>query len=111
MAAKNQIAAPKPPVAAAQVTERIKLFWAGLRPQQRIYLGVGLAVTLGVAAFFVKMIATPTYKPLMTGLEPADAQAITVQLTAKKIPYVIGPDGTSINVPADQVGWKSHRTI
>jgi flagellar M-ring protein FliF len=103
MAAKNQIAAPKPPVAAAQVTERIKLFWAGLRPQQRIYLGVGLAVTLGVAAFFVKMIATPTYKPLMTGLEPADAQAITAQLTAKKLPYVIGPDGTSINVPADQV--------
>jgi flagellar M-ring protein FliF len=103
MAAKNQIAAPKQAAGAGQVMERVKLFWAGLRPQQRIYLGVGLGVTLAVAAFFVHMIATPTYKPLMTGLEPADAQAMTAELAAKKIPYVVGPDGTSINVPADQV--------
>jgi len=39
----------------------------------------------------------------MSGLEAADAQAITAQLAAKKIPYVVGPDGTSISVPADQV--------
>jgi flagellar M-ring protein FliF len=39
----------------------------------------------------------------MSGLEPADAQAITTELAAKKIPYLIGPDGTSITVPADQV--------
>jgi flagellar M-ring protein FliF len=64
---------------------------------------LGLAITLGVAAFFVKMISTPVYKPLMSGLEPADAQAITAQLTAKKIPYLVSPDGTSITVPADQV--------
>ena len=83
--------------------ERVKLFWAGRSPQQRIYLGLGLAITLGVAAFFVKMISTPEYKPLMSGLEPADAQAITAQLAAKKIPYLVGPDGTSITVPADQV--------
>ena len=83
--------------------DRVKLFWAGRSPQQRVYLGLGLAITLGVAAFFVKMMATPEYKPLMSGLEPADAQAITAQLAAKKIPYLVGPDGTSITVPADQV--------
>jgi len=27
----------------------------------------------------------------------------TTELAAKKIPYLIGPDGTSITVPADQV--------
>jgi flagellar M-ring protein FliF len=81
----------------------VKLFWAGRSTQQRVYLGLGLAITLGVAAFFVKMISTPVYKPLMSGLEPADAQAITAQLTAKKIPYLVSPDGTSITVPADQV--------
>ena len=32
--------------------DRVKLFWAGRNTQQRIYLGVGLAITLGVAAFF-----------------------------------------------------------
>ena len=83
--------------------DRVKLFWVGRSTQQRVYLGVGLAITLGVAAFFVKMISTPEYKPLMSGLEPADAQVITAQLTAKKIPYLVGPDGTSITVPADQV--------
>jgi len=51
----------------------------------------------------VNLMATPDYKPLMTGLEAADAQTISAQLAAKKIPYIVSPDGTSISVPADQV--------
>src|SRR3984885_1670163 len=103
MAAKNQIAVTKQATGADRAMDRVKLFWAGRSTQQRVYLGLGLAITLGVAAFFVKMISTPVYKPLMSGLEPADTQAITTQLTAKKIPYLVSPDGTSITVPADQV--------
>jgi flagellar M-ring protein FliF len=103
MAAKNPTAAPKPAPGANQTLDKMKAFWKGLRPQQQFFLGVGLALTLGVAGFFAKMIATPDYKPLLKGLEPADAQAITAQLDAKKISYKIGPDGTSISVPADQV--------
>jgi flagellar M-ring protein FliF len=102
MAAKTQIAVPQK-AAGAGAMVRVKSFWASRNQQQRIYLAVGLAVTLGVAAFFFKMLATPVYKPLMTGLEPGDAQQIASQLTAKKIPYQIGADGTSITVPADQV--------
>ena len=83
--------------------DRVKLFWAGRSTQQRVYLGAGLAITLAVVVFFAKMLATPVYKPLMSGLEPADAQAITAQLAAKKIPYLVSPDGASITVPADQV--------
>ncbi len=103
MAGKNQIATTKQPAGPGQVIERAKAYWAGLRPQQRIYLGAGLAVTLAVAAFFVNMIVTPDYKSLMTGLEPADAQAISAQLAAKKIPYKLSPDGGSITVPAAQL--------
>ena len=103
MAAKTQTAIVKQAATGGNPIERVKLFWAGRNTQQRVYLGAGLALTLGVAAFFVKMISTPEYKPLMSGLEPADAQAITTELAAKKIPYLIGPDGTSITVPADQV--------
>ena len=83
--------------------DRVKLFWAGRSPQQRVYLGVGLAITLGVAAFFVKMISTPVYKPLMSGLEPADAQAVTAQLAAKKYPILSVPTALRSTVPADQV--------
>jgi flagellar M-ring protein FliF len=103
MAAKNPIAVTKQTASGGAAIDRVKLFWAGRSSQQRVYLGLGLAATLGVAAFFVKMMATPEYKPLMSGLEPADAQAITAELAAKKIPYLVGPDGTTITVPADQV--------
>lgn len=103
MAAKNQIAVKKQALSVKEVVERAKTFWGGLRPQQQIYMGIGAAVTLAVLAFFVRMLAAPDYKPLMKGLEPADAQAITAQLAAKKIPYKVSPDGTSIEVPANQV--------
>ena len=103
MASKNPIAVTKQSPGASQMMDRGKIFWAGLRPKQRVYFGVGLAVTIMVAALFVKLIATPNYKPLMSGLETADAQAITAQLAAKKIPYLVSPDGTSVSVPSDQV--------
>jgi flagellar M-ring protein FliF len=103
MAVKNQIAATKRAANAGQVMERIKLYWAGLPSKQKIYLGVGLGITLAVGAFFVKMIITPDYKTLMTGLEAADVQTLSAQLAAKKIPYVVGPDGTSISVPKDKL--------
>jgi len=103
MASNTKTAVIKQPAGAGPVMDRAKLFWGGLGKRQRVYLGAGLAITAAVVVFFVKMIATPDYKPLMTGLEAADAQAISAQLVAKKIPYILSPDGTSISVPADQV--------
>jgi flagellar M-ring protein FliF len=103
MAGNNQIAVPKQGASTSQTLDRVKLYWAGLRPKQRTYLVAGLAVTLAVAAFFVKMIATPDYKTLMTGLGEGDAQTISAQLAAKKIPYIVSPDGTSISVPKDKL--------
>src|ERR1700761_2641061 len=102
MAAKTQIAVPKQANSPSAI-ERVKSFWAGRNKQQRLYLAVGLAATFAVAAFFFKMIAGPNYKPLMTGLEPGDAQQIASQLAAKKIPFQITPDATSLKVPADDV--------
>jgi flagellar M-ring protein FliF len=103
MAGKNQLVATKQAVGAGQVMERAMLYWQGLHPQQRVYFGIGLAVTVAAVVFFVKMIATPDYKPLMTGMEAADAQSVGAQLAAKKIPYIVSADGTSVSVPADQI--------
>jgi flagellar M-ring protein FliF len=103
MAGNNQIAVPKQVTSTSQVAARAKQYWAGLPPKQRTYLVLALGLTLAVAAFFVKMIATPDYKTLMTGLEASDAQAITSQLAAKKIPYIVSPDGASISVPKDKL--------
>jgi flagellar M-ring protein FliF len=83
--------------------ERARFFWSSRSSKQKIYLGVGLAITLATLAVLVQLTMTPDYKTLMTGLEAADAQAMTTQLAAKKIPFTISPDGTSISVPADQL--------
>ncbi len=103
MATTNQLAVRKPAPSGAELLERVKAFWAGRTPQQRIYLGVGLAVALATVAFFSQMLTAPDYKPVMSGLQAADAQSVGAELAAKKIPYIVSPDGTSISVPSDQV--------
>jgi flagellar M-ring protein FliF len=103
MAGSNQIAVVPQGPNMAQMLDRMKHFWASRTTRQKIYLGVGLAVTLAALAALGQMISAPDYKTLMTGLEPADTQTIAAQLAAKKIPYVVAPDGTSVSVPADQL--------
>ncbi len=80
-----------------------KQFWSTRTGNQRVYLAVGAAATVAMIAFFANLMLSPDYKPLIGSLEPADAQTITAELTAKKIPYQLSPDGKSISVPADQV--------
>ena len=103
MTSKNKAVLATQSANTVPALERVQLFWQGPSGQQRVYLGAGLAITLGVLVFLGQLVAKPTYKPVMTGLDPSDAQAITAQLAAKKIPYVVSPDGTSISVPGDQV--------
>lgn len=103
MAVKNQVAIAKPAASGVSALVRVQAFWAGRNAQQRIYLAVGLALTIAVAAFLGKMVATPEYKLLMSGLDPTDTQAIAEELAAKKIPYLVSPDGASISVPADHL--------
>jgi flagellar M-ring protein FliF len=86
-----------------QYVMQAKQFWASRTGNQRIFLGVGAAATVAMIAFFANLMMTPDYKPLIGSLEAADAQTITTELTAKKIPYQLSPDGKSISVPADQL--------
>jgi flagellar M-ring protein FliF len=86
-----------------QYVMQAKQFWATRTGNQRIFLGAGAVATVAMIAFFANLMMTPDYKPLIGSLEPADAQTITTELTAKKIPYQLSPDGKSISVPADQV--------
>ena len=86
-----------------QIVTQAKQFWATRTANQRIFLGVGAAAMVGLLALFANLMTAPDYKPLMTGLDSADAQAISTELTAKKIPFQLSPDGKSINVPADQL--------
>ncbi|HEY0784904.1 MAG TPA: flagellar basal-body MS-ring/collar protein FliF [Acidobacteriaceae bacterium] len=82
---------------------RLQQFWASRTQSQRLLLGAGAAITAGLLALFSNLLLAPDLKPLMTGMEPADAQALAGELAAKKIPYQISPDGKGISVPADHL--------
>ena len=87
----------------SDVLQRVKAFWDGRTPKQRVYLGVALGVALAALALAAQWLTDPNYKPLMTGLDPADLQTITSELAQKKVSYRTGADGTSVSVPADQL--------
>ena len=80
-----------------------KQFWDGLGVKQRLLLGAGGLVTVGVLMLFVRLLGTPEYKPLFSGLEAGDVQSLTAQLRTKNIPFKVSTDEKSIMVPADQI--------
>jgi len=66
--------------------------------QLLLLVGVAAAVALGVAV--VLWSRGPNYGLLYAGLEQKDAAAVTQALQASNTPYTLGPDGSSIMVPA-----------
>ncbi len=86
-----------------QALQQGKDFFLGLTAKQRIWLGTGAVLVAATLYVFVQLIAKPDFKPLYSGLNPSDTQAITAHLAAKNIPYEQSSDGTSISVPADKL--------
>lgn len=74
-----------------------------LTPRQRLVAGGGVLLTLVALVGILRTFGSPEYKPLMTGLEPADAQAVGAELAAKRIEYQLSTDGKAISVPSDQL--------
>lgn len=86
-----------------KLLERLKEIWLRMNPRQRLVVAGGTAATVVGVAVLAVMMGSTDYKPLMTGLEPEDAQAITQQLAAKKIDFKMSPDGKEIDVAASQL--------
>jgi len=86
-----------------QLQKQTTDFLSGLTATQRIVLGFATVLTVAVLAAFAHFISTPDYVPLMTGMEPADAQALGAKLAAKNISYQIAADGKGVNVPSDKL--------
>jgi flagellar M-ring protein FliF len=84
-------------------TEQAQQFWASRSGRQKTLLLAGAGTTILLLTLFVRFIGTPDYKPLFTGLEPADAQTLSAQLEAEGIPHQVSEDGKTINVPADKL--------
>jgi flagellar M-ring protein FliF len=76
---------------------------AALKTKEILVLMGGAAFVTGIVILFGHLIATPDYKPLMTGMEASDAQALGARLAAKSVPYQISQDGKTVSVPADKI--------
>lgn len=87
----------------ANTAEQAKQFWATRNGRQKTFLLGGAIATIALLSLFVRLIGTPDYKPLFTGLQPQDAQSLSAQLDAQGIPHQTSADGTTISVPADKL--------
>lgn len=83
--------------------QQILTFLKGLSFRQKITLAVSGAVILGVLWVFVRLLGGGDYKPLYTGMAPADAQNLAQQLGAQNIAYQLSSDGTMVLVRSDQL--------
>ncbi|MEL4318669.1 flagellar basal-body MS-ring/collar protein FliF [Leifsonia sp. YIM 134122] len=79
---------------------------AGIRQftlAQRTVAIIGLAVlALGVTAL-VSWLTAPSYSPLFTGLQAADANAIVEQLRSDGVAYELADGGATVMVPREAV--------
>ncbi len=83
--------------------QQLEKFLKGLTLTQKVLLGAGVLLVVGVGALFVRLTETADFKTLYSGLSPQDAQAVVQRLSARNIPYELSADGTSVRVPADQL--------
>lgn len=77
--------------------------WTRLNAKQRAIAGGGALMALLVVGLLVRSMSSPEMKPLMTGLESDDSQALSQQLAAKNIQYKMAPDGKEIDVPVEKL--------
>lgn len=83
--------------------KQLLAFTRSLTVRQKVLFSAIAVLVAGALATFVAMAAKPDMKLLYSGGQPADAQAITARLAAKNIAFQIAPDGSTVNVPADQL--------
>ena len=86
-----------------KVLEQLRTFLRGLTLNQRFLLAGSAALVGLILWLFVRLFAAADFKNLYTGLDPTDTQKIVARLAIENISYQLSPDGTSIDVPADQL--------
>ncbi|MBF0183512.1 MAG: flagellar M-ring protein FliF [Magnetococcales bacterium] len=64
---------------------------------------LAIGTTLLALTVMIWFATRPAYKMLFSGLPQEETGRIIEQLNKMKVPYQIGPGGTSVDVPADRV--------
>jgi flagellar M-ring protein FliF len=83
--------------------QQIRAFLRGLSLRQQITLA-GSAVLVGALIWgFTVFVSAGDYKPLYSGMAPADAQTLVKRLASENISAQISPDGTVVLVRSDEI--------
>ncbi len=83
--------------------QQIQGFLRGLTLRQRVVLFGGALLVGAVVWGFAVFFSAGEYKPLFSGMSPADAQSLSQRLAGENISAQVSTDGTSVLVRADQV--------
>ncbi len=83
--------------------DQITKIYKSLSVAQRWSLLVGALLTAAAFAWFTHFEREAGFRPLFASLSSEDASAIIQKLKEKGIDYRIGPNGTSVMVPEQQV--------
>jgi flagellar M-ring protein FliF len=86
-----------------KIQQQILAFLKGLTNRQRLVLGGSVVLVAVTLLIFVRLLSAGDYKPLYSGMAPADAQALAQRLVAENIAYQVTPDGTAVLVRGDQL--------
>jgi flagellar M-ring protein FliF len=81
----------------------VRSFWTRLQPGARVSFIAGVVLIAAAVAWLCFATLRPQYQVLFSRLADADAAVMVDQLKRLKIPYRLADDGTTIEVPADQV--------
>jgi flagellar M-ring protein FliF len=86
-----------------KIQQQIVAFLKGLSVWQRVTLAGSVVLVAGILWLFVYLLGGGDYKPLYTGMAPADVQALAQRLGAENISYQLSSDGTAVLVRSDQL--------
>ncbi len=86
-----------------QLWARLRERWASWPLSWRVGALAALATLAAGGVLYSARSSTPEMEILFSGLDEADAAEIVERLRAQRTPYEIGPDGTTLRVPASMV--------
>src|SRR5580704_2913779 len=83
--------------------QRVFAFLKALTAKQIVLLAGSALIVGGTIWVFVQLLGQGEYKPLYSGMAPADAQSLAQRLSAQNISYRLSTDGTAVLVRSDQL--------
>lgn len=93
----------KLPPAVAAVWTKVRGFFVGLSKPARVLLVTGILSAVAIVGYFAVRGAYEPYAVLYASLDRDDAAALVAKLKEMKVPYRLGTDGSSIEVPPGRV--------